>query len=280
MPEPDVRLERVREFVYLADDIIDNPVARAGVATSMNWSTGADGGTGAWTFETPNEPLFRLLLIDVRNVHVSGDLQFEKVIADLRSLASDPELDSALDECIARLDANEESGALEVNGKLVRPVRIFDLFAYSEYFHRDLDKIRRVRELHPMARMVHRIEFVNFVGGLVAEVEWLRHAISVAQARGLLPELDTPRRVRKPRSPMEHGYSPAAVAGRGMMLLVHRAGGRFDFTAEEVDGELAPYGGPDRARVTASITADDEGNFVVGHLALRGPQHEPSAEGS
>lgn len=243
-------LERLAEFVVLADQLLNNPAVVEGLSSTLSYRQKDESGSGLWSLVGPNEHLIRSLLLDVRNVvQASSDLELSRVINDLDELVTDAEAHEALAAARQRYESFRETGIATQNGKPLRPAKVVEFWMYALYHHRDLSKLRQIRAMEPMLRLVHQMEFMEYLRNVCSEVLFLRHVIDAARTRGFLSalEIPTPHASIAPREAAH--LAPPVLGHGGLLLLLHRSGGSIEFTPEALEVELAEYGGSAGAAV-------------------------------
>jgi hypothetical protein len=253
------RRERILEFVALADQILRNPAVFAGIQTELKYVAAdppAPTGSGTWSFLGPNEYLVRALLLDVRNVTAQASaLELRRVLRALEvEVAADAEIVEASGRIRKMYGTFATVGLTIEDGTRVKPAAIVDLWFNGLYHHRDLDKLRELRALHPFQRILHQTELYEWLRNVCCEAVFqARMLIDAAVRRGNLVEFAIAPWAPPPREPASE-----KVALRALLALVAEKGGTVELSRADIERAAEPYGGLERVQLRLDATGQTQ----------------------
>jgi hypothetical protein len=230
--------ERIREFVILADQILENPAVQTGLQTTFRWVAATDTAPSSMEHIEPNQHLMKSALLDLRNlVQPDGFLRLTAVIDDIYSLTKRADLRTALRESRKRFDDYMAVRFVGIEGDDRSALELVEVWLYGVYHHRDRERLREIRGMDPLVRVGHRTELIEWMRNLCHEVMMLRYIAVHAGLAEAPPELPEEIPPDSPRAAAE-ALMGHAIAEAVLLTFVNRAGGRVEWEGSEIAAEI------------------------------------------
>ncbi len=117
-----------------------------------------------------------------------SDIFVNKIHSILYQMTEDEHVRRLLARGRARWNEIRQSNGMliEVNGKILTPEYIYDLWMNGRFFHHDADKRKELTDLPPLARHEVWKEFINYIIAATDHVIWLSHTMEKVIRDGLI----------------------------------------------------------------------------------------------